>query len=112
MGMRKALLKGDGPVDMRSARSIGPVLDGWTRRTLLALFLAGALLLCHDVYGVSHQVFATQHAEQPQHSHVPQADHADAHGVGGGEHPTQHQGGYPGVISDTLSTLRHSWRYR
>jgi hypothetical protein len=63
----------------------------------LALLLVGALLLCHGVYGVSHQIFATQHAEQPHHSHAPQADHTDTHGAGGGgEHSTEGQGGDPG----------------
>jgi hypothetical protein len=83
---------------MRSAQIIHSVSDGWSRSAFLALLLAGALLLCHGVYGASHQVFSTLPAEQPQHSHASQAEHINMHDAGGvGEqHPTEHQGGDSG----------------
>jgi len=77
---------------MRRAKVIRSVLYGWSGRVLLALLLAGALLLCHGLYGASHQVFATLHAEHASHAHMP---HADTHGAGVGEQsPVQHQGGH------------------
>jgi hypothetical protein len=76
---------------MRRAKVIGSVLDGRSGRVLLALLLAGVLLLCHGLYGVSHQVFATLHAEHPSHAHM---SHTDTDEAGVGEQsPVEHQGG-------------------
>jgi hypothetical protein len=80
---------------MRRAKVIRSVLYGWSGRVLLALLLAGALLLCHGLYGASHQVLATLHAEHASHAHMP---HADTHGAGVGEQSqveshVDHQGG-------------------
>ena len=76
---------------MRRVRVIGSVLDGRSGRVLLALLLAGVLLLCHGLYGVSHQVFATLHAEDWSHAHTAPTD---THGAGVGEQtPVEHQGG-------------------
>ena len=76
---------------MRRAKVIRSVLYGWSGRVLLALLLAGALLLCHGLYGASHQVFATLHAEYSSHAHTP---HTDTHGVRVGEQPPmEHQNG-------------------
>jgi hypothetical protein len=60
-------------------KDIGAILERQYRRALLALILAGALLLCHGLYGASHQVFAASHAEHAPLLHSP---HADAHGAG------------------------------
>jgi hypothetical protein len=75
---------------MRRVKVIRSVLYGWSGRVLLALLLAGALLLCHGLYGASHQVFATLHAEHSSHVHTPDTD---THGAGIGEQPVEHQGG-------------------
>jgi hypothetical protein len=76
---------------MRRVKDIGSVLKGWSSRVLLALLLAGALLLCHGLYGASHQVFAALHAEHSSHAHTP---HTDTHGAGVGEHSSvEHKGG-------------------
>ena len=76
---------------MRRVKVIRSVLYGWSSRVLLALLLAGALLMCHGLYGASHQVFATLHAEHSSHAHTP---HADTHGVRVGEQPpVEHQNG-------------------
>ena len=61
----------------------------------MALLLAGALLLCHGLYGASHQVVAALHAEHSSYAHT---SHADAHEMGVGEQtPVEHQGGDGGV---------------
>jgi hypothetical protein len=76
---------------MRRAKDIGSVLKGRSGRLLLALILAGALLLCHGLYGAAHQVFSTLHASHASHAHTP---HTDAHGPGVGEHtPIDRQDG-------------------
>jgi hypothetical protein len=75
---------------MRRVKVIRSVLNGWSGRGLLALLLAGALLLCHGLYGASHQVFATLHSEHSSHVHTP---HPDTHGAGIGEQPVEHQSG-------------------
>lgn len=84
-------MKGTEPIEMRRVKDIGSVLERQSRRVLLALILVGALLLCHGLYGASHQVFAALHAEHSSHGHTP---HTDAHGAGVGEQaPVEHQGG-------------------
>ncbi len=69
---------------MRRVRVIGFVPDGWSGGVLLASLLAAALLLCHGLFGVSHQVFSSLHAEHFSHGH---ASHTDSHGSGVGEQP-------------------------
>ena len=71
--------KGAEPIEMRMVKDIGAILERQYGRVLLALILAGALLLCHGLYGASHQVFAASHAE---HAPLLQSPHADAHGAG------------------------------
>ena len=77
---------------MRRVNVLGSVRGGWSGRVLLALLLAGALLLCHGLYGASHQVFATLHAEHYSHAHTA---HTDTHGATtvGEQPPVKHQGG-------------------
>ena len=76
---------------MRRVKVVGSVLDGWSGRVLLALLLTGALLLCHGLYGASHQVFYALHAEHSSHVRTP---HTDTHGAGvGGQPPVEHQSG-------------------
>ena len=76
---------------MRRVNVIGSVRDRWSGRVLLALLLAGALLLCHGLYGASHQVFATLHAEHSSHAYTA---HSDTYGAVVGEQPpVKHQGG-------------------
>ncbi len=77
---------------MRRVKVIRSVRDAWSGRVLLALLLAGALLMCHGLYGVSHQVYATLHAEHYSHAHTA---HTDTHGATtvGEQPPVKHQGG-------------------
>jgi hypothetical protein len=80
---------------MRRVRAIGFVPHAWSGRVLLASFLAATLLLCHGLFGASHQVFSAQHAEHTSHGHSSHAhtSHTDSHAVGAGEQlPTQHHG--------------------
>jgi hypothetical protein len=85
MGVLRYQAKGGERIGMRRVGHIGSVLEGRSRSALLALVLAGALLLCHGLYGASHQVFAALHDEHVSHSHSP---HTDTHGVGVGKHNT------------------------
>ena len=81
---------------MRRARAIGFVPDGWSGRVLLTSLLAAALLLCHGLFGASHQVFSALHTEHSAHGHSSHAhtSHADSHGAVVGElAPMQHQSG-------------------
>ena len=88
-------MEGTEPAKMRSVKLIGSVPHGWSSRVLVALLLAGALLLCHGLYGASHQVVAALHAEHSSYDHT---SHADAHEMGIGEQtPVEHQGGDGGV---------------
>ncbi len=76
---------------MRRVKNIGSVMEGWSSRVFLALILSGALLVCHGLYGASHQVFGTFHAEHASHAHT---THTDTHGTGvGGQPPVEQQDG-------------------
>jgi hypothetical protein len=80
---------------MRRVSVIGFVSDGWSGKVLLASLLAAALLLCHGLFGASHQVFSALHAEHTSHGHSSHAhtSHADSHGAGAEEQPpAQHHG--------------------
>ena len=81
---------------MTSVPNVGSVLGGWSRKVVLALLVAGALLLCHGVFGAAHQAVVSLHSEHSSHTH-PTA-HNDTHGVSGpGEQPpVGHQGGDEG----------------
>lgn len=83
---------------MRRVKDLGSVLEGQSRRIILALILTAALLLCHGLYGATHQVFATLHASHALQAHMP---HTDTHGSGGGEHTPidrQDEGGGEGHL--------------
>ncbi len=74
---------------------IESVRGGRTRQGLLALLLAGALLLCHGVYGASHQLHQTP---GPASLHAAAHPSHDSHGGGrspGGSHPDGGGGGHP-----------------
>ena len=92
-------MEGDEPVQMRRVRAIGFVPGGWSGRVLLASLLAAALLLCHGLFGASHQVFSALHAEHSAHGHSSHVhtSHADSHGAVVGEQAlAQHHDGDDG----------------
>jgi hypothetical protein len=82
---------------MRTVKNIEAFLERSSRKVLLALFLAAALLLCHGLFGASHQVFSALYAEHSAHGHSSYAltPHTDSHGAVLGEQASvQHQGDY------------------
>jgi hypothetical protein len=87
-------VEGAEPVEMKRVKDIGFVLEGRSSRVLLAVFLAGALLLCHGLYGASHQIFAALHGEHDSHGHT---SHTGTHGAGVEDHtPVDRQDGHGG----------------
>ncbi len=68
-------------VGVARTSTIGSTAGAWAPKAPLALLLAAALLLCHGIYGASHQLHQTA---GPASLHAPA--HASAAGSHGGTH--------------------------
>ena len=82
-------------VTVALTRTIESVVVAGTRKVALALVLAGALLLCHGVFGAAHQL---HHTLGPASLHVaahPSHDSHGAHDANAGERPDGGGKGYP-----------------